>query len=412
MIETERTTLMLARIAWKNVWRNKRRSLIMTTAIALGLWAGLFAIGIFSSIYDSMIAVAIDRDLGHLQMHAPGFREERLVSNVIPQGDSVAAIVRAIAGVKAVSARTVIDGMGSSATSSQGVRINGVDPWSERNVTAVSSHMVDGHYFEAADRLPIVVGRKLAEKLNLKVRSKVVLAFQRPDGMIVYGAFRIIGLFDTESSNFDGHTVFVRHGDLDAIAGQHLVHELVVRYAMNDSLASRTALLKHVFPTLDVAAWDEIAPELRIVQSGDLFMTIFLGIILLALLFGIMNTMLMSVMDRVKEFGVLIAIGMNRRRVFLMIGMETLFLSLTGSGVGTLLGAVSVAIAGTAGINLGWFSDGLSLYGISSHLYPFVHLVMYPILAAMVIFTSGLAAVYPALKAVRLRPAEALATAG
>ena len=201
---------MLLQIAWKNIWRNRRRSVIMASAIMLGLWGGLFAVGIFTGMYDSMVNTSIDRDLTHMQLHVRGFREERLISMAIPAPDSVIGRIRLVAGVKAVTARTVVDGMGSSPTSSEGVRIVGIVPEIERQATAISQHIIEGKFFGGDERLPIVIGRKLAERLGLRLKAKLVLSFQRTDGTIMYGAFRIAGLFDTESTVFDGMNVFVR----------------------------------------------------------------------------------------------------------------------------------------------------------------------------------------------------------
>ena len=381
----------------------------MITAIVLGLWSGVFAVGVASGVYDSIIRSAIDRSLAHLQIHPPGFREERLITMRILNADSVLSAVRSLPAVTGASGRTIIDGMASSPTSSQGVIITGIDPEAEKKVTAISMHLTVGNYFGGSERLPIVIGQKLAEKLGLKERSKMVLSFQRPDGSIVYGAFRITGIFDTESSMFDGTTVFVRSTDLASLAGISLTHEIAVRLTGSDSLAAAVQELRAQFPDLRVDTWRDLAPELKLIESGDLFMTIFLAIILLALLFGITNTMLMSVMERVREFGVLMAVGMKRRRLYLMITIETFFLSVTGAAVGVMLGAASVAWWGRSGINLGWFTEGFSKYGISTHLFPVVHPPMYATLGLMVLFTSLLAAVYPALKAIRLNPAEALA---
>jgi ABC-type lipoprotein release transport system permease subunit len=404
---------MLASIAWKNVWRNKRRSAIMITAIALGLWGGLFAVGIFTGMYDALVNSAIDRDLTHIQLHAKGFRDERAISMFIPGADSVAATLQQIPGVYSISARTIIEGMGSSATSSQGVKIVGIDPPAERNSTAIARRLVQGKFFEGSERSPILIGRKLAEKLDLRLRGKIVLSFQRPDGAIVYGAFRITGIFDTESSTFDGATVFLRRPDLDGLMGEVLIHEIALRLTTNDSLDGVAARAAALYPGLQVETWKEIAPELKLTaESSDVSMTIFLGIILLALLFGITNTMLMSVLDRVKEFGVLIAIGMKRRKIFTMIFLETLFLSITGSAVGVALGAGTIAWFSQTGIYLGLFSDGLSKYGISSMLYPIVHSSIYPSLGLMVVFAACISAIYPALKAIRLNPASAIATFG
>ena len=404
---------MLIHLAWKNIWRSKRRSLIMIAAIMVGLWGGLFAAGIFTGMYDSIVSTSINRDLGHIQIHAPGFREERLLSMSLPSPDSLEVAARALAGVTGVSPRMIVDGMASSTVTATGVRIIGIDPAKERRTTAIAERVKEGSFFEGPERLPILVGKKLAEKLGLRMRSKLVLSFQQQDGTIMYGAFRVAGIFNTESTPFDGTTVLVLHSDLAGLLGDHPVHEIAVRLATNDSLLSVQTQLAARAPGSSVETWKELAPELKLsAESADVTAAIFLGIILLALLFGVTNTMLMSVLDRVREFGMLMAVGMKRRRLFGMIMLETLFLSLTGSLAGTALGAVTLAWVGQSGIDLAWFSEGLTMYGMSSMLYPSVHAVLYPTLGAMVIVASFLAALYPATKAVRLVPSAALSTFG
>ncbi len=403
---------MLALIAWRNVWRSRRRSIIMITAITLGLWGGLFAVGIYTGMYATMVDSAIDRNLTHMQLHFPGFRDERLIGMVIPRPQQIVDSLSGIPGVKAVSARTVIEGMGSSPSSSQGVEIIGIDPAAEQKATAIARHIVEGTYFEGGERLPIVIGRKLAEKLSLKLRAKLVLSFQGPDGAIQYGAFRIAGVFDTESSTFDGTTVFVRHSDLDTLTGTPLIHEIAVRLETNDSLDSVSRTIAARYPGLQLETWKDLAPELKLTEAADISMAIILGIILLALVFGIVNTMLMSVLDRIREFGVLMAVGMKRGRIFRMILLETLMLSLTGSVIGIALGSLTVAWTFRTGISLAWFSEGLSLYGIGSVVHPEVHTQIYGALGVMVVVAASIAAVYPALKAIRLRPASAIATFG
>ncbi len=386
----------------------------MIAAIAAGLWGGLFASGIFTGMYDTMVNAAIDRQYGHLQIHERQFRRERLIGMFIPGADSIVSRLKAIPGVTGVTGRTIIDAMASSSTSNQGIAIVGVDPAAERSVSSIAHRLIEGSYFEGNQRNPIVIGRKLAEKLSLRLHGKIVLAFQNIDGTIVYGAFRIAGIFDTEADAFDGTTVLVRSADLGSLTGKSMVHEIAVRLATNDSLASISPRVTRDYPALAVETWKDLAPDLRLTaESSDITMEIFLGIILLALLFGITNTMLMSVLERTREFGMLMAVGMKRGRVFMMVVIETLFLSLTGSIVGVALGVASVWLTAlTGGISLAWFSAGLSAYGISSTLMPVVHAAVYPVLAGMVVGSACAAAVYPAMKAIQLNPASAIATYG
>jgi putative ABC transport system permease protein len=403
---------MLFLLAWKNVWRNKKRSLIILIAIALGLGCGLFASAVMYGMWDSTVNAAIDRDLSHIQIHTEKFKKENLIENYIPDGKEIEEQVSKIKGVKAVSGRTVIDGMAASASSSSGVEIKGIIPDREKEVTSVASSITEGKYFEGVSRNPVVIGKELAKKLDLKLRSKIVLSFQGPDGNIIYAAFRIAGIFETESSIFDKSNVFVKQSDLANLMNSGLlIHEIAIRLNTVQDMDPVVNKLKSEYSSLDVETWQQLAPELSLTyETLILELNIFLGIILFALLFGITNTMLMSVMERIRELGVLMAVGMKRLRVFMLIIFETIMLSITGGIIGMILGVVSIAITAQNGINLSLFSQGLSSYGISSHLFPGLPGEFYPILFVMIIITAILSAIYPAIKAVRLNPASAIRT--
>jgi putative ABC transport system permease protein len=403
--------MMLLLISWKNIWRSKRRSAIIIIAIALGLWGGLFSAALMDGMAETMVNAAIDRDLSHIQIHQAGFREEKLFSQSVGHADAVIDSVRALPGVYCVSSRMVIEGIGSSPTSSLGLKIVGIDAPDEYKISTVGKKIIEGTYFGDETRPVIVIGKKLAEKLALKLRSKIVLSFQGPGGTIVYGAFRIAGIFETESSIYDVGTVFVQKHDLLPLLDTLVVHEIAVRLSASDSLSAMMSQLTARYPSLDIASWKDLAPEMKLTsESAVVSMNIFLGIILFALLFGITNTMLMAVLDRTREFGMLMAVGMKRTRIFLMIILETVALSVTGGIGGILLGAVSIEYFSRVGIDLSIVSAGLSLYGISSMLYPMLPASTYPLITVMIIITAIAAAIYPAMKAIRLNPATAIRT--
>jgi ABC-type lipoprotein release transport system permease subunit len=260
-----------------------------------------------------------------------------------------------------------------------------------------------------------VVGRKLAEKLRLRLRSRIVLSFAGLDGNLIYGGFRISGIFRTDASTFDAANVFIRREDLTSLFGAEApVHEILIR-TRNSMIVDRTrdALQALVPPGVQVETWKEISPELKLTaDSSEIVNTIFLGIILFALLFGLTNTLLMSVLDRVRDFGVLLAVGMYRRRLFSMIILESLFLSFTGGIIGVACGWGVTRYFHAHGIDLSYVSAGLSAYGIPSMLYPYIRSSVYGTLTAMMLGTSLVAALYPAIKAVRLRPVQAIRTIG
>lgn len=403
---------MLLTLAWRNIWRNKKRSLIIVAATAIGLACGLFAGATMYGMWDSMINTTIDRDLGHFQIHSKSYEDEKLLTDTIPGFQKIVAQLQSIKDVKGVSSRILIEGMVSSATSSNGVRILGIDPQSEKNATSIHKQTMQGNYFQEEWKNQIVIGEKLAENLGTRVKSKIVLSFQGLDGSIIYGAFRVAGIYKTESSMFDKANVFVKDDDLlKLISSEKFSNEIVVRLSSVQQLDSVYIPVKNMYPELSVKYWGDLAPELKLFY--DMLFTqmyIFVGIILFALLFGITNTMLMSVMERIREFGMLMAVGMKRSRVFLMIMMETISLSLIGGVVGIALGLIFIEYFGYVGINLSAFTEGLSQWSLGTQLYTSLPFSFYPPLALMILATAVIGAFYPALKAIKLKPAIAIRT--
>ena len=155
---------MLAGIAWKNIWRNKKRSAVILTAIALGLCGGLFATGIMIGMAESMVNSAIDRDLAHIQIHTKAFKENPLVQDTIPDADSLTAKLRFIPGMRGVSGRAKIVGMASSPATNSGVEIDGINPISEKSVTMISQNIREGVYLDSTGINSVLVGRKLCRE--------------------------------------------------------------------------------------------------------------------------------------------------------------------------------------------------------------------------------------------------------
>jgi len=403
---------MLLTLAWKNIWRNKKRSLIILTAIALGLWAGLFSVAISIGVWEATINSTIDRNLSHIQIHTKEFKDEKLISNYIPDGNTIADDIRKDKRIKEVSGRVLIEGMASSPTSSSGVNIIGINPENEKEVTSISSYIEEGKFFETEKRNPALIGKKLADKLGLKLGSKIVLTFQNIDTTLNYAAFRITGIFKTESTNFDQSHLFVKNTDLyKTMESEPIISEIAIRLNSSDDLNFVYSKLQLDYSSLKVETWKQLAPELEFTyEMLILELEIFLGIILAALLFGITNTMLMSVMDRIREFGVLMAVGMKRVRVFFLILIETFVLSIFGGIVGMLLGGITIWYLSDKGIDLSIFAEGLNAYGMPTQMYPVLPLYFYFVLILMIIITAIIAAIYPSIKTIKLMPAKAIRT--
>ena len=403
---------MLLILAWKNVWRNKKRSLIIIAALTFGLWGGLLAGAVMMGWGESMTESAIDRDLGHIQVHNPGYLRDRETTNYIPDGPEVANQIRAIPGVTAVSGRTVVQGMASSPASSFGALIEGVDPANARQVTDIHRLIIDGEYLSEQGKNPVVIGQKLAKRLNLKRSSKIVLSFQAMDSSLVYAAFKVVGIYKSESAQFDESHVFVDQADLIRLLNAPLIYqEIAIRVESARLIPEIRAAIESKYPLLMVDSWRELAPELA--YTADIMKTYtywFVAIILLALLFGITNTMLMAVMERTRELGVLLAIGMKKARVFVMIMLETIMLSLTGGAVGIAIGAATIAYFYHNGINFSAFAESLESFGAGTMLYPFLPIDMYIAMVLMIIIAAIIAAAMPAWKAIHLVPSKAIRT--
>jgi len=403
---------MLLRIAWRNVWRSRRRSGVLVASIAFGIWAGLVEMAIMNGMAVQQVNAAVRTRLSHLQVHAPGFRGHEDVGLFVPAGDSVLAAVRGVPGVEAAAGRAVIEAMAASATTARGVRVLGVEPAAERRVTDIATRLVDGTWFGTPRRNPAVIGERLARRLGLRTGQKLVLTAQAGDGSVGAGAFRIVGLYRTASSDFDETTVFVRRDDLArTFALGTRLHEIAVRVRGMDEIAPVAAELRHRWPGLDVATWQALAPEIALTRDWTAEMNeIFLFVILVALIFGTTNTMLMGVLERTREFGVLIALGMRPERLFGMVLLETVLLSLVGGLAGAVLAATSVAALGRAGIDLSLFSSGLAALGMDRVVYPLLPGSDYPAVVALVALSAVVASLYPGWKAVRLDPVTAMRT--
>ena len=258
--------------------------------------------------------------------------------------------------------------MVASAETGTGVRIIGIDPENEIKVTDLSSKIISGKYIDSTDHNPVVISERLAEKLKVSLKNKIIITVQDVNKNITGGAFRIVGIFRTDNSMFDEANIFVRGTDLSRLTGlkEHEAHEIAILLNKNET-DDVTKTLSGMFPNLEVKSWQQLSPEAGyLVSAMNQYMFIFIIVILIALCFGIINTMLMVIMERIHELGMLMAIGMNRVRVFAMIMLETVFLSLTGGISGLIIGYIAIKYFAKAGINLYFWKEAFSELGYSS----------------------------------------------
>ena len=401
---------MLFKISWRNIWRNPLRSLVVMGSITVGTWAIITLLSFSSGMVTGYVNNAIRMETSHLQIHHPVFvDEDQEVTAVLPEAEARLAAIQQREVVEHASLRTIVNGMLVAPKGTRGVVIRGVEAASEAQLTESDQQVAAGNYF-GKGKNQVLMGRDLAEKLGLKLRKKIVLQFQRLDGEITAGAFRIVGLIDSGNKRRDEGSVFVRRGDLNRLLGQpDAAHEIAVYLKDANEVDPVVADLRTAYPDAHVEGYWELSPDIRLyeTQLGTSF-TIFVIIFMLALIFGIINTMLMAVLERTRELGVLMSVGMNKFRVFAMIVLETLLLGVLSATVGMSLGWLSVQRLNAVGIDLSSFSQGLEQFGMSTIIRPTLDSGLYVQLALSVFITTVLASLYPAFKAIRLRPVEAV----
>ena len=402
---------MILAIAWRNIWRNRLRSMVIILAIAIGIFSGVFTWAFYRGMINQRIQNAIITESSHLQIHHAEYLTNPDQKFYIRNLDSIMAVTRQLPGIKAVTSRTLVNAMISSAETGAGVRIVGIYPEQEKQVTNTFTKLREGSYFETRNRTPLLLGASLADKLSVRLRSRVVLTLQTMDGTLTSGLFRVEGIYKTSNTMYDEMNVFVRNTDLRRLIDmeESAGHELAVLLSQNDILDAVAVALRKDLPGLDCKTWREIMPEVSLVEeSMDLSMYIFLGVVLAALIFGIVNTMLMAVLERVKELGMLMAVGMNKIRVFVMILLETVLLSLCGGAIGIVVGYVVTVIYSHKGIDLARYAEAYERLGYESVIYPVTSPDIDIKVTVMVLFAGIVASLYPAWKAIHLKPAEAL----
>ncbi len=403
---------MIWLIAWRNIWRNKIRSLVVILAISLGLLGTLFIVALSNGMVEQKIESSIHNEIAHIQLHHPDFMQEQSAKFYIQGADEITRHIKSIEHVKGVSSRLKTTAMATTAANGTGVIITGIHPDDEKQVSQIHTQIREGDYFLGTSKTaPILISRKLAENLKAKTGSKIVVTIQHLEGDIVYGLFRVVGIYKTSNTVYDEMNVFVKEEDLSELIGAEpgRTTEITVLLDESNSTDRVTGLIQKDYPHLSVLSWKQIQPFLLAMSSMmDQFTYWILIIILFAVAFGIVNTMLMAILERVRELGMLMAVGMNRRRIFLMIMLETVFLSLTGGLIGMVLSAVIIHYTGIKGLNFAGWAEGFEAFGYSTLIYPTLYKSVYIILTVMVIITGILASIYPARKAMRFKPAEAV----
>ncbi|MCF8212641.1 MAG: FtsX-like permease family protein [Cryomorphaceae bacterium] len=407
---------LLLSMAWRNIWRSPWRSGVVVGAMALGVWAGIFMMGLAQGVNDTRTANALDDYIGHAQITDSFFIDNQEVQAIIADPHSWTAALDAHPEVESWSERLLITAVMQSGAASAPVQVLAVDPEREAQVFKAPRRMHEG----AFDSTGITLGLKLAEQLGAGLGDRVVLTFQDLRGEIHSSLYQVSGIYDGISNLVEGIQVYVPLAELapellgtaDSLSQPMVAHQIHFRVRNLDSLdqtvGELTAAVANPGSSV-LRTWRAISPDLRyadevLAQSLLLFM----AVILFAMAFGILNTMLMAILERTRELGMLMAIGMTRRKVFRLVVLETLLLSFAGLPLGLLLGHLTIAVTSRTGISLTGVEKGMAELGLQSTIYP-VPVPEYFLPVALLVAVLGLlSSLYPARKALKLNPIESM----
>ncbi|MBK7374949.1 MAG: ABC transporter permease [Chitinophagaceae bacterium] len=402
---------MIYIMAWRNIWRNKMRSIVIMLSLALGLFAGIAVLALYKGMMKTRVRTVIDAEVGHLQLHDSSFKKDHEPRFILSNGEGVLSAINSMEEVKQASPRSVTTGMLATTTGSAGVQINGVIPELEYEASQLKKKIIEGKLFDPARKNEIMVGKKLATKMKVRPGSKLVLTFTDTSGNIVSGAFRVAAVYQSDNTPLDERNVYVVMNDMNEllISGDSF-QEISILLKKDEDVKAMQKKLQQKFPGLQVESWMEISPETGLmVDTVDIYSYIIMIIIMFALAFGIINTMLMAILERTREIGMMVALGTNKTRIFSLVLLETFFLTLAGTPLGILAGWLACGYFNTHGLDLsGMGREMMSSFGFGTVIYPEFPADKLVGVMLIVAGTALVSCIFPAIKALKLQPVEAL----
>ena len=403
--------LILVKLAWRNVFRNKRRTLIAATAISIGLAALIFVDAFMIGMRKNMIRTATASFLGEAQIHREGFRDEQEVSLTIQALDEVRTNLAEEAIVEHYTQRTLSPGMITSSANVSAINLVGIHPPTEKFLSLIDDAITEGVYFEGNNSRDIVIGAKLAEILETELGDRVVVTVaQAESGDLSQEMFRVSGIYRFVGEEMNSGMAFVRIGKAqEMLAIGSGIHDLAIKFTDAADAQDTTLLFWDTYSQSgnEVLSWTELMSQLKAILDITTYSKYIMGVVLFGVVvFGIINTLFMSLYERMFEFGVLRAIGTRPFGMARVVLFEAGALAVVSIGLGAILGFVLTAVFTRVGINY----TGIEMMGVTiqEFIYPVLKVqqfIIYPI--SVFIFTI-IAGLYPARHVAKMAPVDAM----
>ncbi len=407
--------MILLKLAWRNLWKNRRRTLITLTMIAVGFALALISLGLADGFHNQMIRNAVRLGSGNLTVEHRDYLAEPSNDKLVARASALRDEIRGIPGIRNVSERIIVMGLIYTTENSAGAAILGVDPSSDMTRKTLEPKIIEGRYLKDGDRRGVLIGADLARRLGASVGSKAVVTAQDASGQISSQLVRVRGIFRTGIEEMDGYFAQVSLPLTRALLGVSKGATQLAVFLKNEK--DQAQVRGEIEPLVAgsktaVFDWQEVMPDLVLfVQMDNAGTYIFMGIIMVVVALGILNTILMSVLERTREFGLMVALGMAPRRLLALVVLETTFLSLCSLGVGAILGFGAHLYFAEHGLDMGFAShEQLTAAGAVFDSVVYSELVPARVLFLMgVVFIVTLAVgIYPAIRAARVDPVRAI----
>lgn len=407
--------ILYLRLAWRNIWRHRRRTIIVALAIGLTMWLMMFYDGMVAGFQDAIYGSAIKVLGGNVQIHAPGYKEKAAQMPLLPLADDQAAVKAALAqpNVVAASRRIITSGLASNSEGAFAVTIAGVDPETEVNVSLVGQKdkVAQGRYLTADDRDMAYIGNGLAIAMNLKVGDRFTLAGRATHNQTRSATMTVVGIYDVGMADIEKRTVYIsltRAQDLYGLNGQ--ITEVAVALKQIGQEPGVINALKAALPNVEMSSWQTNYPELEsILGTKGAAMDIFSYIMMVIVAIGILNLLLMAVFERTREIGVLGAIGLKPHQIALLFVLEGAMMGVVGVAFGVALGILMNAIFSQVGFDYSAFTSMTSYTAlISGRVYTSLGTEKLLGHVLVVLVVAVLASLYPAWQAAHQEPAKSL----
>lgn len=404
--------MMVLRLAWRNLWRNPRRTLVILTAVAVGVFSMIFIGALMDGMGDQMIRNSIATLVGSLQVHHRGYRDDPVVENTMADPSEPAEALETVLAPGARWSRRVrVSAVAGNARHSAGVTLVGIAPEKEAGVSFIGSAVKEGRSLVPDDPYGIVVGQALIEKFETRLGRKLVLMSQAADREMASRAFTIVGVFRAELAATEKQFVFVSLAAaqemLKLVDGISEIAVLLPDGVDPDPVAD--ALRAALPDRYEIHTWRELLPMLTVyIEMNDGFAAVWYLVVFIAMGFGIVNTLLMAVFERMREFGLLRALGMKPGSIVREVLIESALLLALGMTAGNAAALAAVAALSENGIDLSAFAAGVEYAGMPRVIYPAFDWNS-AAQANLTVWVLGLlVSLYPAIKAARITPVAAM----